>query len=146
MKASASACASSVSTRSAPAAKRSFSSSAGTFRLASGLRRLSATGTWCVLARMRVRPWRTVASASGEAPTTRSQASSASACWVSMRTWFRREGTSASRTKLRTEPPFWAKPMKSSTLALLPSRCAAMVIRAPTVTTPVPPTPVTSRS
>jgi hypothetical protein len=98
-KASASACASSVSTRSAPAAKRSFSSSCGTFRLASGLRRLSATGTSCVLARMRVRPWRTVASASADAPTTRSQARMASACCVSMRTWFSREGTSAKRTK-----------------------------------------------
>ena len=63
-----------------------------------------------------------------------------------MRTWFRREGRSAMRTKLSTEPPFCAKPMKSSTLALLPSRCAAIVISAPTVTTPVPPTPVTSRS
>ena len=36
--------------------------------------------------------------------------------------------------------------MKSSTLARLPSRCAAIAITAPTVTTPVPPTPVTSRS
>ena len=45
-----------------------------------------------------------------------------------------------------TDPPFCAKPMKSSTLADLPSRCAAIAINAPTVTTPVPPTPVTSRS
>ena len=36
--------------------------------------------------------------------------------------------------------------MKSSTLAEWPSRCAAIAISAPTVTTPVPPTPVTSRS
>ena len=36
--------------------------------------------------------------------------------------------------------------MKSSTLDPLPSRCAAIVINAPTVMTPVPPTPVTSRS
>jgi hypothetical protein len=50
------------------------------------------------------------------------------------------------RTNDSTEPPFCAKPMKSSTLALLPSRCAAIVMSAPTVTTPVPPTPVTSRS
>ena len=50
------------------------------------------------------------------------------------------------RTNDSTEPPFCAKPMKSSTLALLPSRCAAIAITAPTVTTPVPPTPVTSRS
>ena len=70
----------------------------------------------------------------------------ASACWVSMRTWFSRSGLSAQRTKLSTEPPFCAKPMKSSTLADLPSRWAAIAITAPTVTTPVPPTPVTSRS
>ena len=36
--------------------------------------------------------------------------------------------------------------MKSSTLAECASRCAAIAITAPTVTTPVPPTPVTSRS
>lgn len=33
--------------------------------------------------------------------------------------------------------------MKSRTLAPRPSRCAAIVINAPTVTTPVPPTPAT---
>ncbi len=43
----------------------------------------------CMLARTRVRPWRTVASASADAATTRSQASTASACCASMRTWFR---------------------------------------------------------
>jgi hypothetical protein len=52
----------------------------------------------------------------------------------------------ARRTKDSTAPPFCAKPMKSSTLALWPCRCAAIVTSAPTVTTPVPPTPVTSRS
>ena len=36
--------------------------------------------------------------------------------------------------------------MKSSTLAARPSRCAAIAISMPTVMTPVPPTPVTSRS
>src|SRR5260370_780464 len=36
--------------------------------------------------------------------------------------------------------------MKSSSDALRPSRCAAMAISAPTVTTPVPPTPVTRMS
>ena len=94
-KSCASVCASKVSTRSLPAAKCSFCSSASTRRLASGLCSDSATGTSCTLASTRVRPWRTVCSASGEAPTTRSQASTASACWVSMRTWFRRSGASA---------------------------------------------------
>ncbi|MDT4846086.1 hypothetical protein FQZ97_800940 [compost metagenome] len=99
-----------------------------------------------MFASTRVRPCRTVCSASAEAPTTTSHARMASACCVSMRTWFSRSGVSASRTKLSTEPPFCAKPMKSSTLADLPSRCAAIAMTAPTVTTPVPPTPVTSRS
>ena len=75
-----------------------------------------------------------------------SQASSTSACCVSMRTWFSSASVAAKRTNDSTEPPFCAKPMKSSTDALLPSRCAAMLISAPTVTTPVPPTPVTRMS
>src|SRR6476620_8685474 len=47
--------------------------------------------------------------------------------------------------KLSTGPNFCANPVKSSTEAPLPSRCAAIVINAPTVMTPVPPTPVTRR-
>ena len=97
-------------------------------------------------ATMRVRPWRAVSSASLLAPTTRSQARMASACWASMRTWLSTLAPAPRRTKDSTCPPFCAKPMKSSTEALLPSRWAAMVMSAPTVTTPVPPTPVTSRS
>ena len=42
-----------------------------------------------------------------------------------------------------TAPPFCARPVMSSTVAPLPSRCAAMPISAPIVTTPVPPMPVT---
>ncbi|MNZ48238.1 hypothetical protein D3C78_659770 [compost metagenome] len=114
--------------------------------MASGLRTNSAVGSTWRLATTLVRPCLTLCRASAEAATTRSQASRASACWVSMRTWLRRSGTSARRTKDSTAPPFWAKPMKSSTLADLNSRWAAMEISAPTVTTPVPPTPVTSRS
>ncbi|KAF1052822.1 MAG: hypothetical protein GAK41_00969 [Burkholderia gladioli] len=95
---------------------------------------------------MRVRSWRTVCNASALAPTTMSQASSRSACCVSMRTWFSHASRAAIRTYDSTAPPFCAKPMKSSTDALRPSRCAAMLISAPTVTTPVPPTPVTSMS
>ena len=131
---------------SGPTANFIFSSSSPACRLASGLRTKAAVGSSCVLAKMTVRPGFTVCSASWLAPTTRSQASSTSACWVSMRTWFSRSAVGATRTKLSTLPPFCAKPMKSSTEACLRSRCAAMVIRAPTVTTPVPPTPVTSRS
>ncbi|KGW50612.1 hypothetical protein Y049_2353 [Burkholderia pseudomallei MSHR684] len=63
-----------------------------------------------------------------------------------MRTWLSHASDDAIRTNDSTAPPFCAKPMKSSTDALLPSRCAAMLTSAPTVTTPVPPTPVTSMS
>ena len=45
-----------------------------------------------------------------------------------------------------TGPNFCAKPIKSSTDAPLPSRLAAIAINWPTVTTPVPPTPVTTIS
>src|SRR5690606_15128475 len=55
-------------------------------------------------------------------------------------------GDGASRTKESTGPNFWAKPVKSSTDAPFASRCAAIVTSALTVTTPVPPTPVISRS
>ena len=85
----ASACASIVSTRSAPAANSIFSSSASTLQARHpGCESDSATGISCVLASTRVRPWRTVCSASAEAATTMSQASTASACCASMRTWF----------------------------------------------------------
>ena len=54
-----------------------------------------------------------------------------------------RSGCGASRTWLVTAPFFCARPVKSSTLQPLPSRCAAMPSSAPTVMTPVPPMPVT---
>src|SRR5664279_6659743 len=47
------------------------------------------------------------------------------------------------RTCETTAPFFCARPVMSSTLQPLPSRCAAMPIKAPMVTTPVPPIPVT---
>ena len=43
----------------------------------------------------------------------------------------------------QTGPPFWASPAMSSTVMPLFSRFAAIPSRAPMVTTPVPPTPVT---
>ena len=79
----------SVSTRSAPAAKRIFSSSAATFRLGVGVaqatRRPASRACWRGSACGR---GARSAARRREAPTTRSQASSASACCVSMRTWF----------------------------------------------------------
>ena len=51
--------------------------------------------------------------------------------------------TCAMRRWQVTAPPFCARPVWSSTVAPLFSRCAAMPISAPIVTTPVPPMPVT---
>jgi hypothetical protein len=51
-------------------------------------------------------------------------------------------GRGAMRQWMATAPPFWASPAISISPAPLPSRCAAMARSAPTVTTPVPPTPV----
>ena len=145
-KASAMAWASSVRTRSAPAACCSLAMSPGACTEASGWRTKAAVTSSCRLAMICVRLCLTVPRASALAATTRSHASNRSACCVSMRTWFSRSAVGARRTKDSTEPPFCAKPMKSSTEAWWPSRCAAMVTSAPTVTTPVPPTPVTSMS
>ena len=62
----------------------------------------------------------------------------------------RAEGIAARSAPMRmwlvTAPPFCAMPVWSSTLAALPSRCAAIASTAPTVSTPVPPMPVTSRA
>ncbi len=54
-------------------------------------------------------------------------------------------GVGAMRTWLATAPFFWASPVTSSSLAPLPSRWAAIATIAPTVTTPVPPMPVSRR-
>jgi hypothetical protein len=45
-------------------------------------------------------------------------------------------------TWLNTEPPFWARPVMSTTLPARPSTWAAMARIEATVVTPVPPTPV----
>ena len=52
-------------------------------------------------------------------------------------------GRAAIRRWLVTAPPFWAIPNWSTVENAMPSRWAAMVTRAPMVTTPVPPTPAT---
>lgn len=46
------------------------------------------------------------------------------------------------RTWLNTAPPFWARPVMSTTEAARPSTWAAMARIEATVVTPVPPTPV----
>ena len=46
------------------------------------------------------------------------------------------------RTWLNTAPPFWARPVMSTTEAARPSTWAAIARIEATVVTPVPPTPV----
>ena len=110
----------SVSTRSAPAAKRIFSSSASTLQVGVGVaqttRRPGSRACW---RGSRVRPWRTVAArrARRRPPRRRRAARRPAACRCAPGS--ARAGVSARRTNDSTEPPFCAKPMKSSTLAAL---------------------------
>ena len=71
-----------------------------------------------------------------------SQPSTRSASPAAMRTALMSAGVLAMRTCVVTAPPFWARPVWSSTLPPLCSRCAAIPNKAPMVTTPVPPMPV----
>ena len=110
-----------VSTRSSPAAKCSFCEQrVDTAGWRQGCCSDSATGTSCTLASTRVRPWRTVCSASGDAPTTRSQAEHrVGLLRIDAHLVQPRRADRPRRTNDSTEPPFCAKPMKSSTLAAL---------------------------
>jgi indolepyruvate ferredoxin oxidoreductase len=69
-----------------------------------------------------------------------------SAAPAAMRMAWMSSGRWAMRMWLCTAPPFCARPAMSSTPTPLPSRCAAMPRMPPTVTIPVPPTPVTMMS
>src|SRR5450830_143776 len=80
--------------------------------------------------------------ASRLAVTIRSQPMTRSALPVPTRVECRSDCLSARRTCDITGPPFWARPLMSSTMAPLPSTWAAMARIWPTVTTPVPPMPV----
>ena len=73
-----------------------------------------------------------------------SQASSVSVAALLMRGAWISDRCVASLIWVTTEPPFWAKPSWSTTLTAVPSMWAAIPNKAPTVTMPVPPTPVTS--
>ena len=146
-KSSASACASIVSTRSAPAANSQLLEQrldlAGSRPGSRAIRRPGSRACWrapwcgrgAPSAARRPRRRRRCRRPAPRRPAARRCAPGSGA-----------DGSLARRTNESTEPPFCAKPMKSSTLAEWPSRCAAIAITAPTVTTPVPPTPVTSRS
>ena len=101
------------------------------------------TISWA-LTTARVRPRVIRPSVLAPAETTRSPPISASASPTATRIAEMSAGRSAIRQWMCTAPPFWARPAISITPAPLPSRCAAMAISAPTVTTPVPPTPVTT--
>ena len=90
----------------------------------------------------KVRPSPMRERASRLAVTIRSQPMTRSALPVPTRVECRSDCLSASRTCDITGPPFWARPLMSSTIAPLPSTWAAMARIWPTVTTPVPPMPV----
>jgi hypothetical protein len=89
-----------------------------------------------------VRPGRIFATASAEAAVSMSQPSTRSASPVGMRCAFNKAGSAAMRTWDVTEPFFCDIPVMSRTDTPLPSRWAAMPMRAPMVMTPVPPMPV----
>ncbi|MCE3289391.1 MAG: hypothetical protein K0R83_1403, partial [Caulobacter sp.] len=82
------------------------------------------------------------ARASGLAATSRSQAISTSALAAGTRPPTMVSSVSPIFTWLNTEPPFWARPVMSTTLAARPSTWAAMARIEATVVTPVPPMPV----
>lgn len=77
--------------------------------------------------------------------TTRSPPITPSASPTATRIALMSEGRSAMRQWICTAPPFCASPAISIMAAPRPSRWAAIDRIAPTVTTPVPPTPVTRR-
>jgi len=97
-----------------------------------------------VLTTARVAPLRSAFRVSGPPLTTRSQPISRSAPPEAMRTVLMSSDVAAMRMWLITAPFFCASPVMSSTPQPLPSTCAAMPSSCPMVTTPVPPTPVTT--
>ena len=99
--------------------------------------------TSAVLTSALVTPFCILASASFPTPVRMSQPSTSFASPAAMRVAWSCSGVSAIRTCETTAPFFCARPVMSSTLQPLPSRCAAMPSSAPIVTTPVPPMPVT---
>ena len=109
----------------------------------SGSRVNCAGITSAVLTSALVTPFCILASASSPTPVSMSQASTSLASPAAMRVACSCSGVAAMRTCETTAPFFCASPVMSSTDTPLPSRCAAMPSRAPMVTTPVPPMPVT---
>ncbi len=109
-----------------------------------GLRTNSAVGDSAELTIAFVTPALIFDSASLLVVTIRSQPSTTSASPIAMRVAYRSSGVGAICTCENTAPPFCARPAISSTESPLPSRCAAIPSSCPIVTTPVPPTPVTT--
>src|SRR5262245_44142092 len=111
--------------------------------LRSGSRVNCAGITSAVLTSALVTPFCILASASVPTLVRMSQASTSDASPAAMRVAYSFSGVSPIRTCDTTAPFFCARPVMSSTLQPLLSRCAAMPSSAPIVTTPVPPMPVT---
>jgi hypothetical protein len=104
----------------------------------------SAVGVWALFNTTRVRPGCIRDTHSSLAVTIASQPITRLASPIAIRVAWMSDGRVAICTWLITAPPFCARPVTSSTVTPLFSRCAAMPSSAPIVTTPVPPTPVTS--
>ena len=103
----------------------------------------SAVGVLALLTAAAVTPCRIFDSTSGDADTMASQPISRRASPVAMRVACSPAGAGAICTWLSTAPPFCAAGHVEHGHALA-FRWAAMPSRPPMVTTPVPPTPVTS--
>src|SRR5579863_1352839 len=107
------------------------------------LRTKSAVGVAPLLIAAFVTPNCVRDSTSSDADTIASQPITRRASPVAIRVACNASGDAATCTWLSTAPPFCARPAMSSTVTPFFSRCAAMPIKPPIVTTPVPPTPVT---
>ncbi|OIQ71170.1 hypothetical protein GALL_472140 [mine drainage metagenome] len=106
------------------------------------LRVKSPVMIWWLLTAAPVRPVVINPKVRAPAVTTRSPPITASASPTATRIADISAGWLAILQWICTAPPFWASPAISIMPAPLPSTCAAIAMIAPTVTTPVPPTPV----
>ena len=133
---------STTSVRASPIVAAIAFSVAAMSKSTSRLKMKAAVGCMWLLITACVTPGSTRDSAAGLAATTRSQPSKRFAPPAATRTACRSSGRGASRTWLVTAPSSGRGPVTSSTVQPLPSRCAAIPSKAPSVMTPVPPIPV----
>ena len=127
----------------APSRPKSAASKDSLGKLRLGSRRKAPVMVSAPLTTARVRSLSIAMSCGVSAATTRSQPITASAWPAVMRAAPIASVSRARVTWLMTDPPFWASPVWSITVTARPSIWAAMAMRWPMVTTPVPPIPAT---